>query len=159
MGDTDPITSPAPPHRRLPPSLPFHHSLSNHLSCITPPSSPSITPLPSLPLESPPDVHAIHSIRPIHPIHPIHPVHTLFLQTIMSSFSEKTLLELKRRMDSNDDKMVRHHSSKLYTITVKLSKFSGSELEQLIFASIHLEKEEFFVSKMRKFSFYSSIAY
>ena len=87
VGDTYPITSPFT------------------ISCMTPPSSPSITPLPSLPLESPPDVHAIHSIHTINPIHSIHfihsihsihPIPTLFLQTIMSFFFRENFIRAEK---------------------------------------------------------------
>ena len=77
------------PSRHFLPSPP-RHSLPSPLLSLSPASPHGRLP-PSFPLESSPVVHAIHSI---------HPMHTLFLQTIMSFLSEKTLLELKRRMDS-----------------------------------------------------------
>ena len=99
-------THPAHPTHPTHPAHPTHPTHPAHPTHSTHPTHPIHPIHPTHPIHPIHPIHPTHPIHPIHPIHPTHPIHpihsipTFFLQTIMSFFSEKTLFELKRRMDS-----------------------------------------------------------
>ena len=74
-----------PPLLLFPTHHPFHQLL-HHLFHQPHPSRLPPSPLTSLPLQLSSDAY---------PIHAIHPIPTLFLRTIMSFFSEGTVLDFK----------------------------------------------------------------